>query len=66
LIGWLCGRLAYDHRGPTYGIVGAMGSVAIILLTLLANGWIAIILSIVALAGGFNGGTLSSYRRKRK
>jgi len=29
-------------------------------------GWIAILLSIAALAGGFNGGTISRYRGRRK
>lgn len=65
-IGWFCGWLAFDDRGATYGVVGAFGSVLIILLTLLASGWIAILLSIVALAGGFNGGALSRYRGERK
>ena len=66
LIGWFCGWLAFDDRGATYGVVGALGSVLITLLTLLASGWVAILLSIVALAGGFNGGTLSRYRGRRK
>ena len=65
-IGWFCGWLAFDDRGATYGLVGALGSVFMIFLTLLASGWIAILMSIVALAGGFNGGTLSRYRGKRK
>lgn len=66
LIGWFCGWLAFDDQGATYGVIGAFGSVLMILLTLLASGWIAILLSIAALAGGFNGGTLSRYRGKRK
>ena len=66
VIGWFCGWLAYDDRGPAYGVVGALGSVLIILITLLASGWIAILLSLVALAGGFNGGALSRYRGRRK
>ena len=66
VIGWFCGWLAFDDRGATYGIVGALGSVLMILLTLLASGWIAIFMSVVALAGGFNGGTLSRYRGKRR
>ena len=66
LIGWFSGWLAFDDRGATYGVIGAFGSVLMILLTLLASGWIAILLSIAALAGGFNGGTLSRYRGKRK
>ena len=66
LIGWFCGWLAFDDRGATYGVVGAFGSILIILLTLLASGWIAIMLSIVALAGGFNGGAISRYRDRRR
>ena len=65
LIGWFCGWLAFDDRGATYGVIGAFGSVLMILLTLLASGWIAILLSIAALAGGFNGGAISRYRGKR-
>lgn len=66
VIGWICGWLAFDDRGPTYGVVGALGSVVIILATFLAIGGVAILLSISALAGGFNGGTLSVYRIKKK
>ncbi len=66
VIGWICGWLAFDDRGPTYGVFGALGSVVIILATFLAIGGVAILLSISALAGGFNGGTLSVYRIKKK
>jgi hypothetical protein len=66
IIGWFCGWLAFDDRGATYGVVGALGSVFIILLTLLASGAIVILLSIAALAGGFNGGAITRYRGRRK
>jgi len=66
IIGWFCGWLAFDHRGATYGVVGALGSVFILLLTLLASGGIAILLSIAALAGGFNGGAITRYRGRHK
>ena len=66
LIGWFCGWLAFDDRGATYGVVGALGSVFMILLTLLASGPIAILLSIASLAGGFNGGAITRYRERRK
>ena len=66
IIGWFCGWLAFDDRGATYGVVGALGSVLIILLTLLASGVIAILLSIAALAGGFNGGAITRYRGRRR
>ena len=61
-LGWFCGWLAFDDRGATYGLIGALGSVFMILLYLLASGAIAFILSIAALAGGFNGGALTRYR----
>ena len=66
LIGWFCGWLAFDDRGATYGVVGALGSVFMILLTLLASGVLAIMLSIASLAGGFNGGSITRYRGRRK
>jgi hypothetical protein len=66
LIGWFCGWLAFDDRGATYGVVGALGSVFMILLTLLASGGIAILLSVAALAGGFNGGAITRYRGGHK
>ncbi len=66
ITGWFCGWLAFDDRGATYGVVGALGSVFMILLTLLASGGIAIMLSIAALAGGFNGGAITRYRDRRK
>jgi len=66
IIGWFCGWLAFDDRGATYGVVGALGSVFILLLTLLASGGIAILLSIAALAGGFNGGAITRYRGRHK
>ena len=65
-IGWFCGWLAFDDRGATYGIIGALGSVFIILLYLFTSGGIAIMLSIAALAGGFNGGAITRYRGKSK
>ena len=66
IIGWFCGWLAFDDRGATYGMVGALGSVFMILLTLLASGVIALLLSIASLAGGFNGGVITRYQGGRK
>ena len=66
LIGWFCGWLAFDDRGATYGVIGAFGSVLMILITFLTSGWIAILLVVASLAGGFNGGALSRYRGKRQ
>ena len=65
-IGWFCGWLAFDDRGATYGLIGALGSMFMILLYLFTNSGIAVILSVTALAGGFNGGALNRYRGKKQ
>jgi hypothetical protein len=51
--------LAFDDRGATDGVIGAVGSVQVILLTLLASSRIAILLAIAALASGLNFGTIN-------
>ena len=66
MVGWISGWIAFDDRGPTYGVLGSLGSVIAILVTLLASGVFAILIAIVAIAGGFNGGTLSRSRSRRK
>jgi hypothetical protein len=63
LNGWLTGRLAADGRGPTYGAIGSLGSVVLILIVLLPSGILGLLVAIVALAGGLNGGLLSQRRR---
>lgn len=65
--GWLIGKWAGDLRGPTYGVVGSLGSVGIILFVLLpAGGVTGILTALVALAGGFNGGLLTLPRPPRQ
>ncbi|UCC61517.1 MAG: hypothetical protein JSV36_11975 [Anaerolineae bacterium] len=65
LCGWLTGRLAADGRGPTYGVVGSLSSVVLILIVLLPSGILGFLVAVVALAGGLNGGLLSQSRRAR-
>ena len=65
LSGWLTGRLAADGRGPTYGVVGSLSSVVLILIVLLPSGILGLLVAVVALAGGLNGGLLSQGRRAR-
>lgn len=65
--GWLIGKWAGDLRGPTYGVVGSVSSVGIILFVLLpAGGVTGILTALVALAGGFNGGLLTLPRPPRQ
>jgi hypothetical protein len=64
LTGWLLGRMADDNRGPTYGLIGSLGSVGLIIPLLLPAGILGFLLAVVALAGGLNGGIMSLPRKK--
>lgn len=58
--GLLFGRLASDGRGLTYGVIGSLPSAALSLFLILPSGGIlGLMLALIALAGGFNGGLLS-------
>jgi len=59
LIGWLIGRMAADGRGPTYGLFGSFGSVGVLLSVALPSGIVGLMLIVVAIAGGLNGGMAS-------
>ncbi len=63
-IGWLIGRWADDGRGPTYGLIGSFGGLPLILYTILPSGLLGLLVALVALAGGLNGGMLSQRRRR--
>jgi hypothetical protein len=61
--GLLFGRLAADGRGLTYGVVGSLGSVLLSLIFILpSGGFLGIMLAVIAIAGGINGGLLSLRR----
>ena len=64
LAGWLTGKLADDSRGPTYGLVGSLGSVGLIVFAILPAGILGLLAAIITVAGGINGGLLSLRRRK--
>jgi len=63
LSGWFTGRLAADGRGPTYGVIGSLVSVVLTLVVLVPSGILGLLVAVVALAGGLNGGLLSQRRR---
>jgi hypothetical protein len=65
LTGWLIGWMADDNRGPSYGLMSSLGSVGLIVTVILPTGILGILLAVVALAGGINGGILSLRRRKQ-
>jgi hypothetical protein len=66
LTGWLIGRMADDNRGPAYGFISSLGSVALIVTVILPAGILGILLAVAALAGGINGGVMSQRRRKSR
>jgi hypothetical protein len=65
LTGWLIGWMGDDNRGPTYGLMSSLSSVGLIVTVILPTGILGILLAVVALAGGINGGVLSLRRRKQ-
>ena len=58
--GIIFGRLASDGRGITYGVIGSFGSIILALFIVLPGGGIlGLMLAVIALAGGLNGGLMS-------
>lgn len=63
LAGWISGRVADDQRGPTYGLLGSLASlILIVIVILLPAGLIGVLTGLVAVAGGLNGGLMSRRR----
>jgi hypothetical protein len=57
--GYIFGKLAGDGRGLTYGVVGSSGSVVLCLILVLpSGGLLGIMLAVISIAGGINGGLL--------
>ncbi len=58
--GLLFGTVAADGRGPTYGAIGSLGSVSLSLFFFATiGGIVGLMLAIIAIAGGLNGGLFS-------
>jgi hypothetical protein len=67
LAGLIFGQLAADGRGLTYGVIGSLGSVSLaIFLVLPSGGILGLMLAVIALAGGINGGLMSMRGRTLK
>jgi len=67
VIAWIITGMAGDGRGPTYGVYGAFGEAVPLVFAFLYTRSIFIILMIViVLAGGLNGGIFGEYMRHRK
>jgi hypothetical protein len=68
LVALFIGKWAADNRGPTYGLVGSLGSALFILIIMLpAGGLLGLLVAVMTLTGGLNGGlvTLKSQRPPR-
>ncbi len=67
ITGWMTGKMGMDNRGPTYGVIGSVGSVGLIVFSLLQTGAgiFSLLLAAVAVAGGLNGGITSLDKVKR-
>ncbi len=63
LTGWLVGKMA-GEKGPTYGIVCSAGSLMVIVPSF-GISLITLMLVVISLAGGLNGGLMSARSRKR-
>jgi hypothetical protein len=67
VIAWIITGMAGDGRGPTYGIYGSFGGAMPLLFAFLTTRSVLVLLMvIVTLAGGLNGGTFGEYMRHRK
>jgi hypothetical protein len=62
LIGWLIGRMADDNRGPTYGLLSSLGSLILIVFVVVPTGILGLLVAVMAVAGGLNGGIFSLRR----
>jgi hypothetical protein len=45
-----------DQRGPSYGILGAVGSFVLVLILMSSHGLVGVIIAVSAVIGGYNGG----------
>jgi hypothetical protein len=67
LSGWLIGWLAADGRGPTYGLISGLVSAILFGIALVPiGGVLGLLVAVVSLAGGLNGGLLSLRRPPRR
>jgi hypothetical protein len=67
VIGWIITGMAGDGRGPTYGVYGAFGAaVPLGFAFVYTRAIIVLLMLVVVLAGGFNGGIFGEYMRHRK
>ena len=57
-------QIANDGRGVTYGLYGGFAGMLIAVLATYASGLLAALVGLMAILGGFNGGTLGEGLRR--
>ena len=66
-IGFLVAIIAKDKRGLTYGVYGGLAGMIVIGLVTWKSGLLSALVSLMAVFGGFNGGSLGEmFQRTRK
>jgi hypothetical protein len=66
VIAWIITGMAGDGRGPTYGIYGSFGAVIpLLFLFFYTQAILLVLMVVIALAGGLNGGIFGEYMRHR-
>lgn len=66
-IGFLLSIIAKDKRGLTYGVYGGLAGMIVIGLMTWKSGLLSALIGLMAVFGGFNGGSLGEmYQRTRK
>jgi hypothetical protein len=66
-VGFLVAMIAKDKRGLTYGVYGGLAGMLVIGLMTWKSGLLSALVSLMAVFGGFNGGSLGEmFLRTRK
>ncbi len=66
-VGFLVAIIAKDKRGLTYGVYGGLAGMIVIGLVTWKSGLLSALVSLMAVFGGFNGGSLGEmFQRIRK
>jgi hypothetical protein len=66
VIAWIITGMAGDGRGPTYGVYGSFGAgVPLVFAFMYTRAILLVLMIVVVLAGGLNGGIFGEYMRHR-
>ena len=66
-VGFLISIIAKDKRGLTYGVYGGLAGMIVIGLMIWKSGLLSALVGLMAVFGGFNGGSLGEmFQRTRK